>query len=197
MTFKLGLTGSIGMGKSTTAKLFANEGCDTWDADAAVHRLYAKGGQAVEPMRHLLPEAIEDGAVSREKLKTLLKSDPNLLKEIERIVHPLVAQDRAEFLEHTKADICVFDIPLLFETGSDKSMDATACVTVGPDIQKARVLERGTMTEDQLDTILANQMPDQEKRARADFVITTDTLEHARAQVQDIVSQIRASLNHA
>ncbi|WP_338549612.1 dephospho-CoA kinase [Roseovarius phycicola] len=197
MTFKLGLTGSIGMGKSTTAKLFAEEGCDVWDADAAVHRLYSKGGLAVEPLRHLLPEAIEDGAVSRENLKTLLKSDPNLLKEIERIVHPLVAQDRAECLEHTKADICVLDIPLLFETGSDKSMDATICVTVDLDIQKARVLERGTMTEDQLDTILANQMPDEEKRARADFVITTDTLEHARAQVQDIVSQIRASLNHA
>ncbi|MEL7259380.1 MAG: dephospho-CoA kinase [Pseudomonadota bacterium] len=197
MTFKLGLTGSVGMGKSTTAKLFSEEGCDIWDADAAVHRLYAKGGLAVEPMACLFPAAIEEGAVSREKLKTILESNPDALKEIECIVHPLVAQDRAEFLKHTISDICVFDIPLLFETGSDEMMDATVCVTVGPDVQKARVLERGTMTEEQLNIILAKQMPDSEKRARSDFVITTDTLEHAKAQVQDIVRQIRATFTHA
>ncbi|WP_317056446.1 dephospho-CoA kinase [Roseovarius rhodophyticola] len=197
MTFKLGLTGSIGMGKSTTAKLFAEEGCDIWDADAAVHRLYAKGGGAVEPMARLFPTAIEDGAVSRDKLKTILKSKPDALKDIERIVHPLVAQDRADFLEHTQSEICVFDIPLLFETGSDKTMDATICVSVGPSIQKARVLERGTMTEEQFNVILTSQMPDSEKRQRADFVIITDTLEHAKAQVQDILRQIRTSLTHA
>ncbi len=197
MTYKLGLTGSIGMGKSTTAKLFAEEGCDIWDADAAVHRLYAKGGGAVEPMARLFPAAIEDGAVSRDRLKTILKSEPDALKDIERIVHPLVAQDRAEFLRHAQSEICVFDIPLLFETGSDKTMDATICVSVDPSIQKARVLERGTMTEEQFNVILKSQMPDSEKRQRADFVIITDTLEHAKAQVQDVLRQIRTSLTHA
>lgn len=197
MTYLLGLTGSIGMGKSTTANLFAEEGCAVWDADAAVHRLYAQGGAAVAPMSEAFPEAIDGGAVSRIRLKALIADDQEALRQIEAIVHPLVAQDRAAFLGAATQDIVVLDIPLLFETGGEALMDAVACVTVAPDVQRARVLERGTMTEAQFDGILAKQMPDAEKRRRADYVIVTNTLEHARAQVQDIVRQIREALADA
>ncbi|NDW46409.1 dephospho-CoA kinase [Ruegeria sp. PrR005] len=192
MTFVLGLTGSIGMGKSTTARLFVEAGCALWDADAAVHRLYSPGGAAVEPMRSAFPDAILNDAVSRDALKALIAADPSALKRIESIVHPLVAQDRARFRETATADILVFDIPLLFETGGDAAMDAVACVSIPPDEQKARVMARGTMTEAQFEQIRAKQMPNDEKCARSDFVIVTDTLDHARAQVQDVVRQIRA-----
>lgn len=197
MTFRLGLTGSIGMGKSTTARMFADEGCAIWDADAAVHRLYAKGGAAVGPVGAAFPDAIEDGAVSRERLKQILGREPDALHRIETIVHPLVAQDRACFLEKVDADIAVLDIPLLFETGGEAAMDAVVCVTAPPEIQRERVLGRGKMTEPQFKAILAKQMPDAEKRKRADFIIVTDTLEHAREQVQDVVSKIRDRLNDA
>ncbi|MEQ9247473.1 dephospho-CoA kinase [Roseovarius confluentis] len=197
MTFKLGLTGSIGMGKSTTAKLFAENGCAVWDADAAVHRLYARGGAAVAPIGRAFPTAVKDGSVSRDRLKALIAEDPHDLETIESIVHPLVARDRAAFLAGTDADITVLDIPLLFETGGDAQMDATVCVTVSAETQKDRVLARGTMTEDQFNAILSKQMPDEEKRARADFVIVTDTLEHARVQVQNILKDIRGRQNHA
>jgi len=197
MSFALGLTGSIGMGKSTTAKLFAEEGCAVWDADAAVHRLYAPGGAAVEPMRAAFPEAIVDGAVDRTVLKRIIGEDPGALKRIEAIVHPLVAEDRARFRETARADILVFDIPLLFEGGGEAQMDATVTVTVPPEVQKARVMERGTMTGAQFEQIREKQMPDAEKRARADYVILTDTLEHARDQVRAIVADIRARMEHA
>jgi len=197
MTFRLGLTGSIGMGKSTTARMFADTGCAVWDADAAVHRLYARGGGAVGPISSLYPKAIENGAVSRDRLKEIVASDPEALQRIEAIVHPLVARDREGFLQQTDADIAVFDIPLLFETGGEAAMDAVVCVTVAPEIQRRRVLERGTMTPGQLDDFLARQMPDAEKRDRADFVIVTDDLEHAREQVQNIVTQIRTGPIHA
>ena len=195
MSFRLGLTGSIGMGKSTTAKMFAEEGCAVWDADAAVHRLYAKGGAAVAPMAEAFPDALENGAISRDRLKAIIAADPTALKRIEAIVHPLVARDRAGFAKMARADILVFDIPLLFEGGGDTGMDATATVSVDADTQEARVMERGTMTKAQFDQIRAKQMPDAEKRARADYVIITDTLDHARAQVQDIVRQIREQMN--
>lgn len=197
MSFALGLTGSIGMGKSTTARLFAEAGCAVWDADAAVHRLYARGGAAVEPMAAAFPEAIEDGAVSREALKRIIGQDPGALKRIEAIVHPLVARDRAEFRRTATADILVFDIPLLFETGGDAAMDAVACVSVPEEIQEQRVLDRGTMTRAQFLHIKNKQMSDADKRTRADFVIVTDTLDHARRQVQDIVAKIRAGMKHA
>lgn len=197
MTFRLGLTGSIGMGKSTTAKLFADEGCDVWDADAAVHRLYAKGGAAVTPIGEAFPQAIVDGAVSREQLKSVIASDGAALKKIEKFVHPLVAWDRDVFLRNTEADIAVFDIPLLFETGSNAKMDAVACVTAPPEIQRQRVMDRGTMSAAEFDTILAKQIPDAEKRARSDYVIVTDTLEHAREQVQAVVRDIRGKLADA
>lgn len=197
MTFKLGLTGSIGMGKSTTAQMFVGAGCALWDADAAVHRLYAPGGAAVAPMAHAFPDAVVDGAVSREILKRIISDDPGALTRIEAIVHPLVARDRAEFLKTTKADIVVFDIPLLFETGGDAYMDASVCVMVPDDVQEQRVLARGNMTRAQFLAIRNKQMPTAEKCARSDHVIETLTLEHARAQVQDIVNQIRAGMRHA
>lgn len=197
MTFCLGLTGSIGMGKSTTARMFADEGCAVWDADAAVHRLYAKGGAAVEPIRAAFPGAVVDGAVSRDKLKEILAKDATALKRIEQIVHPLVARDRADFIDQNKAEIVVLDIPLLFETGGNAKMDAVACVTVSPEQQKKRVLARGTMTLEQFVAIRDKQMPNDEKCRRADYVIETDTLEHARRQVQDIVKQIKNRLTHA
>lgn len=197
MSFALGLTGSIGMGKSTTAQMFVDEGCALWDADAAVHRLYSAGGAAVEPMRDAFPEAIVDGAVSRDALKQAISLDPAALKVIESIVHPLVAADRAGFRDSATADILVFDIPLLFETGGNASMDAVACVQVPADEQKRRVMERGTMTEAQFEQIRSKQMPNEEKCARSDFVIVTDTLDHARAQVQDVVRQIRAGMANA
>lgn len=193
MTFKLGLTGSIGTGKSSTAALFAEAGCAVWDADAAVHRLYS--GAAVAPMRRLIPQAIVDGHVSRDVLRTAIQADPALLKQIEEIVHPLVAQDRADFISAADAQILVFDIPLLFETGGNARMDAVACVTIDADIQRHRVLDRGTMTEAQFDAIVAKQMPNSEKCARSEFVIVTDTVEHAREQVQTVVKAIQERLN--
>lgn len=197
MSFALGLTGSIGMGKSTTAQMFVEEGCALWDADAAVHRLYSRGGAAVGPMERLFPSAIQDGAVNRDALKRIIATDPAALKAIEAIVHPLVAADRAAFREAATNDILVFDIPLLFETGGDAAMDAVACVSIPASEQKRRVMERGTMTEAQFEQIRAKQMPNDEKCARSDYVIVTDTLDHARAQVQDVVRQIRAGMANA
>ncbi|WP_170771329.1 dephospho-CoA kinase [Ruegeria lacuscaerulensis] len=197
MSFALGLTGSIGMGKSTTAQMFVDEGCALWDADAAVHRLYSRGGAAVEPMQAAFPAAIVDDAVSRDALKQIITNDPAALKQIEGIVHPLVAADRAAFRANATADILVFDIPLLFETGGDEAMDAVACVSIPKGEQKRRVMARGTMTEAQFEQIRAKQMPNDEKCARSDFVIVTDSLDHARAQVQDVVRQIRAGLADA
>ncbi|MDQ2090311.1 dephospho-CoA kinase [Marimonas arenosa] len=191
MTFRLGLTGSIGMGKSTTAKLFAEAGCDVWDADAAVHRLYAPGGAAVAPMQTAFPDAVVDGAVSRDVLKRIIADDPTILKRIEAIVHPLVAEDRADFATRAESDILVFDIPLLFETGGNARMDAVAVVSIDAETQRRRVLERGTMTEAQFEAILNKQVPDAKKRALADYVIITDTLDHAREQVEAIIDDIR------
>ena len=195
--FHLGLTGSIGMGKSTTAKMFAEEGCAVWDADAAVHRLYAPGGAAVAPMQTAFPEAIEGGGVSRAALKEVIAADPTALPRIEAIVHPLVAEDRATFLAQADSDIAVLDIPLLFETGGEAAMDAVACVTIPAEVQRDRVLARGTMTEAQFDAIRAKQMPAEEKCARSDYVIVTDTLDHARAQVRAVIRDIRERLRHA
>ncbi len=197
MSFALGLTGSIGMGKSTTAQMFVAEGCGLWDADAAVHQLYSAGGAAVAPMAAVFPEAVLDGAVSRDALKRIITSDPSVLKTIESIVHPLVAADRARFRETATEDILVFDIPLLFETGGNVAMDAVACVSIPAEEQKRRVMARGTISEAQFEQIRAKQMPNEEKCARSDFVIVTDTLDHARAQVQDVVRQIRAGLANA
>lgn len=195
--FLLGLTGSIGMGKSTTAAMFAEAGCAVWDADAAVHRLYAKGGAAAPAFQSAFPEAVIDGAVSRTALKDIIGRDPTALRMIESIVHPLVGQDRAAFLESASSDIVVLDIPLIFETGGEKKMDAVACVSVSSDIQKERVMARGTMTVEQFENIRAKQMPNADKCALSDYVIETDTLEHARAQVLAIIDDIKGKLPHA
>ena len=195
--FRLGLTGSIGMGKTTTAQMFVDEGCALWDADAAVHRLYASGGAAVAPIRALFPDAIRNDAVSRDALREIIGKDPAALQQIEAVVHPLVTADRSDFVKRTHADIIVFDIPLLFETGGNAEMDAVACVTVPADVQEQRVLERGTMPRADFEKIRAKQLPNEEKCARSDFVIVTDTVEHARAQVQDVIRQIRERMRDA
>lgn len=197
MRFLLGLTGSIGMGKSTTAAMFADAGCDVWDADAAVHRIYGAGGAAVGPMGAAFPSAIVDGAVSRSVLKDIIAADKTALKKIEAIVHPLVGEDRELFKSESKKAILVFDIPLLFETGGDSRMDAVACVRVDSQTQRARVADRGTMTQAQFEQILAAQMPIDEKCARSDYVIETDTLDHARAQVDEVVADIKRKMTDA
>ncbi|MFT7594465.1 MAG: dephospho-CoA kinase [Paracoccaceae bacterium] len=197
MRFCLGLTGSIGMGKSTTAQMFVDQGCAVWDADAAVHRLYHVGGSAVGPIGAVFPEAVKDGMVQRDALRQIIGRNPDAFKQIEDIVHPLVGQDRARFRKKATADILVFDNPILFETGGDTAMDAVAVVSVSGELQEKRVLERRTMTREQFLQIREKQMPDDEKRARADFLIITDTLDHARQQVQDIVAQIRTGIANA
>ncbi len=193
----IGLTGSIGMGKSTTAAMFADAGIDVWDADAAVHRLYAPGGKAVAPIRALRPEAVKGGSVDREALKAWMKEDPSALGQIEAVVHPLVAADRAEFIENTRADVVVLDIPLLFETGAEPEVDIIVVVSAPEDVQRARVLDRHKMDPDTLETILAHQMPDADKRARADFVIETTDKETARRQVRRAIDAVREGLEHA
>jgi dephospho-CoA kinase len=195
--YVLGLTGGIGMGKSTTAAMFADHGVPVWDADAAVHRLYAPGGAAVAPLAGAFPSAVADGAVDRAVLKRLIAADPDALRRIESIVHPLVAADRAAFLAGQTAPVVLLDIPLLFESGGHRLCDGTVTVSVAPDIQRDRVLARGTMTPEDLDRILARQMPDAEKRARATWVIDTTTMDSARAAVQSILDQITASRPHA
>ena len=191
MNFKLGLTGSIGMGKSTTAQMFAELGIPVWDADAAVHKLYSPGGAAVPAIQELYPEAIEHGEVSRPALKRLIQSDESVLGKLERIVHPLVAADRQNFIETPDTDIVLLDIPLLFETNGDKYMDAIACVDIDPETQRERVLQRNTMTEEQFEQILNKQLPNDVKRSQSDFVIQTDNLDHAKEQVAHIIELIR------
>ena len=195
--FVLGLTGSIGMGKSTTAKMFAEEGIPVWDADAAVHRLYAPGGAAVQPMRRICPDAVGEGGVDRGALREEIRTVPDLLQRIEQVVHPLVAEDRARFLDGVDSDIAVVDIPLLFETGGESDVDAVVVVTVPEKVQRQRVLSRPGMTDDAFRTILAKQMPDAEKRTRADYVIETLTLDGARRQVRDVIADIRKRLSDA
>ena len=191
MTFKLGLTGSIGMGKTTTATMFAEAGLPVWDADAAAHRLYARGGMAVEPLRNLCPDAHADGAIDRGALKRWIRSDPAALGEIERVVHPMVRADRDDFIRASGAEIVVLDIPLLYETGADADMDAVVVVSAPSDVQRARVLARPGMTEAALAAILERQMPDAQKRARADYVVETTTLDGARGAVHNILKDVR------
>lgn len=190
----LGLTGSIGMGKSTTTAMFADLGALVWNADEAVHRLYAPGGAAVEPVGAAFPGVVVDGAVDRTRLAEALGRDETAFRRLEAIVHPLVAQGRAADLEAARASgvkLAVLDIPLLFETGGDAHVEAVVVVTADPDIQAERVLARPGMTRDRLEAILARQLPDSEKRARADFIIDTGRgLEAARAEVAAVVQTV-------
>ena len=190
----LGLTGSIGMGKTTTARLFEAEGVPVYDADAAVHALYAPGGAAVETVEALFPGVTANGAVDRARLSEKVLNDPAALKRLEAVVHPLAAAARAGFFERAKAaraKVVVLDIPLLFETGGDDQVDAVAVVTAPAEVQRERVLARPGMTEDKLAAILARQMPDAEKRERADFVIDTGRgIEPAREQVRAVLAKL-------
>lgn len=190
MTFRLGLTGSIGMGKSTIATMFRAAGVPVWDADAAVHRLYEKGGAAVAPLGELCSDAVSDGNVSREALKRAIAMDPSLLRQIEAVVHPLVAQDRAEFLTRTRAKIVVLDIPLLFEKSNQSEFHATLLVTAPAEMQRARVLSRPGMTETHFQTILARQMPDAQKRGLATHVVETLSLASTEAYVTALIAHI-------
>ncbi|MCL4709919.1 MAG: dephospho-CoA kinase [Pseudorhodoplanes sp.] len=190
--FILGLTGSIGMGKTTTARLFAEEGVPVHDADAAVHRLYE--GEAVALIEREFPGTTSEGKVDRAKLGARVVDDPQALKRLEAIVHPLVRRSETNFLDDTRrrgAPVVVLDIPLLFETGGDARVDAVVVVTAPAEVQRARVLARPDMTAEKFEALLAKQMPDAEKRRRADFIVDSGHgLEPARAQVRDILARV-------
>jgi len=188
----LGLTGSIGMGKSTTAKLFAEAGVPVYDADATVHKLYE--GEAVAAIEATFPGTTADSKVDRAKLSARVVHDPAAMKRLEEIVHPMLGASRQKFFDDAKASgaaVVVVDVPLLFETGGEKRVDAVVVVTTSPENQRERVLARGTMDEQKLDAIIARQMPDAEKRKRADFVVdTSHGLDPVRAQIRDILKQV-------
>lgn len=197
MSFVLGLTGSIGMGKSTTVEMFREAGVPVWDADAAVHRLYAPGAAGARAVADIAPDCMAaDGGVDRRRLRSAVAADPALFDRLAAAIHPLVAADRADFLARSAAPIVVLDIPLLFETGQQHLCAAVAVVSTTPELQRSRVLARG-LDPDELSAILARQMPDAEKRARADFVIDSTTFDSARADTTRILEQIRARLRGA
>jgi len=187
----LGLTGSIGMGKSTTAKLFAEAGVPVYDADATVHKIYE--GEAVPAIEAAFPGTTANGKVDRAKLAAKVVHDPAAMKQLEAIVHPMLRAYHQKFLddaEKSGATVAVVDVPLLFETGGDKRVDAVVVVTTSPENQRERILARGTMTSEALDSILARQMPDEEKRRRADFIVdTSHGLDPVRERIRDILDQ--------
>ena len=187
----LGLTGSIGMGKSTTAALFAEAGVPVYDADAAVHRLYE--GEAVDAIEAAFPGTTDNGKVDRTRLSARVVHDPAAMKKLEQIVHPMLGASRQKFLqdaEQSGAPVAVVDVPLLFETGGEKRVDAVVVVTTSSEIQRMRILARPNMTAEKLDAILARQMPDAEKRRRAHFVVdTSHGLDPVRARIRDILTE--------
>ena len=191
----IGLTGSIGMGKSTTAQLFREEGISVLDSDQIVHDLYS--GAAVKPIENTFPDVVENGVVNRNKLAEAVLNNAKALKNLEQIVHPLVWQERENFLKtciERGERIIVYDIPLLFETGADKSVDVIIVVAASPENQAARVLARPGMTQQKFNAIKAKQFDDQLKYARADYIIDTDKgIEAARQQVHDILNQLKNS----
>ncbi|PVM85007.1 dephospho-CoA kinase [Caulobacter radicis] len=193
----LGLTGSIGMGKSTTAKMFEAEGAPVYDSDAAVHALYSVGGAAVAPVEAAFPGVVVDGAIDRARLSAQVVGDPEALEKLEAIVHPLVGAHRIGFFEKAEKDghdIVVLDVPLLFETGGQKNVHKVVVVSAPADVQRERVLARPGMTPEKFEAILARQLPDAEKRARADFVVDTGKgLAAAHDQVRDILTLLRTS----
>jgi dephospho-CoA kinase len=187
----LGLTGSIGMGKSTTAKLFAEAGVPVYDADATVHKIYE--GEAAPAIEAAFPGTTVDGKVDRARLSAKVVHDPAAIRKLEQIVHPMLKAYHQKFLddaERSGAPVAVVDVPLLFETGGEKRVDAVVVVTTSPEKRQMRILARGTMTEEALEALLARQMPDQEKRKRADFVVdTSHGLDPVRARIRDILDQ--------
>ena len=190
----LGLTGSIGMGKSTTAAMFEALGAPVYDADAAVHALYAAGGGAVAAVEAAFPGVVgADGAVDRTLLAARVVGAPEQLRRLEAVVHPLVGAHRAAFFERVaEAEVVVVDVPLLFETGGERAVDAVAVVSAPAEMQRARVLARPGMTPEKLDAILARQLPDADKRARADFVIDTGRgMDAARAETAAVLAALR------
>jgi dephospho-CoA kinase len=193
--FMVGLTGSIGMGKSETLKLFARLGLPVYDADAAVHALYDQGGAAVTPIAKAFPGAVTGGRVDRARLAAIVAADESAFKTLEAIVHPLVRQMEREFLAAAAKrgnDVVVLDIPLLFETGGRRRMDAVVVVSAPKEVQRQRVLSRSGMTPEKFEAIHARQVPDAEKRVQADFVIETGKgLEHAYEQVKRVAAELR------
>jgi dephospho-CoA kinase len=187
----LGLTGSIGMGKSTTAKLFAEAGVPVYDADATVHRIYQ--GEAAPAIEAAFPGTTVDGKVDRVRLSALVVHDPAAMKRLEQIVHPMLRGYHQKFIddaEQAGVPVAVIDVPLLYETGGEKRVDAVVVVTTTPEIQRQRILARDNMTSEKLDAILARQLPDAEKRRRADFVVdTSDGLDPVRTRIRDILDQ--------
>jgi dephospho-CoA kinase len=185
----LGLTGSIGMGKSTTAKLFVDAGVPVYDADATVHRLYE--GEAAPAIEAAFPGSTVGGKVDRTRLSAQVVHDPAAIRRLEQIVHPMLGASRQKFLEDAErsgAPVAVVDVPLLFETGGEKRVDAVVVVTTTPEIQRERILARDNMTAEKLDAILARQLPDAEKRKRADFVVdTSHGLDPVRMRIRDIL----------
>jgi dephospho-CoA kinase len=190
----IGLTGSIAMGKSETARMFSDLGVPVFDSDAEVHRLYARGGAAVVPVGRQVPGALRDGQIDRAELSRAIAADPTLLSRIEAIVHPLVRARQQEFLDACAAggaSVAVLDIPLLFETGRDREVDRVVVVTAPADLQRQRALARPGMTAEKLDLILSRQVPDAEKRRRAHYVVdTAQGLDEARRQVAAILADI-------
>lgn len=193
---KVALTGSIAMGKSTTAQMFTDLGCPVFDADAAVHALYARGGAAVPIVAGLFPDVVSDGEIDRQKLSAVVLNNPARLRQLEKAVHPLVRDQQLQFIDAAgKAGhkFVVLDIPLLFETGGDRNVDLIVVVSAPADVQRARALERPGMTEQKLADILQRQLPDADKRTRADFVVDTSRgLEVAFDQVRRIVEDLQA-----
>ncbi len=193
--YVIGLTGSIGMGKTETAKLFAAEGIPVHDSDAAIARLYGKGGAAVDAIVQEFPDAVKEGAVDRGRLSALVVQDPSALGRLEKLVHPLAAAERRNFVESAKAPIIVLDVPLLFETGADAEVDAIVVVSAPEPVQRARVLARPGMTVEKFEALKARQIGDAEKRQQAHYVVMTDKgLDHAREQVKMILADIREKL---
>lgn len=191
----VGLTGSIGMGKSETAKMFARHGIPICDSDAMVHALYDKGGAAVEPVGAAFPGVVIDGKIDRDRLAKAVLGKPNEIRKLELIVHPLVGMAQRSFLEGAAASgahMVVLDIPLLYETGGEQRVDVVVVVSAPADMQRKRVLERPGMTAEKLDAILNKQLPDEHKRKRADFVVdTSQGLAHADAQVVAIIDALK------
>lgn len=190
----IGLTGSIGMGKSTVAVMFAEAGIPVFDADATVHGLQARGGRLVGAIEAAFPGSTGPDGVDRARLGPMVLNDPGAFARLEAIVHPAVAEERAAFLaRHAKAEMVVFDIPLLFETGGEARVDTVVVVSAPPDVQRARVLARPGMSPEKLDSIHARQMPNAEKAARADFVVPTGgTHEETRRAVHSIIACLAA-----